>query len=968
MSSIKFNAAPIQTTGAIATIDTPVALDSPDVPDDFGNNQLQPMVTSKSNQLQPMVAEQSASASVPDFDNQASLMAAYPGTPTAGMTAGLAMIQAIPAKVGDGEAHFPKLLKGLVDHGLLQLLDNGLVTNYDSEAAATCLVHVIDQVLHADPELKVAEGLATSVQHGMLLTLAEVGKTDGMDDVLLSQLLNTTVSMIQSDPEAVEYFKEIDDKLMAILTAPSCSEGTVLAIQQFVDDVQVAGIDLEFKKTNGALAHSDLLQAIIAIVNFKDSDDAEIAQALAALKGMSSDPDFVPFNMTHGGVEALIDLIKFKSKKAILSAEEVDILTDALGVLGGLLRDPVVIPTFAEQEGMKVLKSCMAVHHATEPIVSAVMQAFVDLAATPEGKQKLYASGAWVTITEILNKHPEYAGVIQQYGGLLATVPPQGPVFPTLLQELVHIGLLPLIQDGLVKNYKSPDTVRCLMGVIDQVAVADPKLNIAVGLAYQNAKGINKSLAACARYKNMDVPVLAKILQTVVTLANADPEAMDYYTSIDGMLAKVLKQKPLPDGTIPVIRDFMAKIRNNNIDLKLNKTEAMLNELETPLVMSSETRLKLEQVATGSAGSDTADAGTPPSGATPGGDFTTVNYHERARKNTDNPNYKVTLDGMEDDTKTKEEIARMNEERFIFNRFHVRSLTLHIPMFIYATCALPLWWMDQGVNSHSFHSGWSLSRLSLVLIWLASLLTIFEQILEIMDHKQTMHSMLESNCRPLLQRMYLIWICLFLYLSGAFLYFCSGCIVAIAYNEIGIYENEAVAGMWWTEMCFIGTIAAFLGFDIWIHVWTRWEVRVTSILIIYAFFSLIAMVNAYKIGTEHNVTGTGYLLGFIFSMFFLFHRLMLAIRCCTECIDYSRCIEMMSATLILVAVFVTVLGYLLYGSSFEEWQFLLNYMGYAQFQAVFGVIIAMDLFFSEYMVLEKGCCQLVVTKDEVTSA
>lgn len=196
----------------------------------------------------------------------------------------------------------------------------------------------------------------------------------------------------------------------------------------------------------------------------------------------------------------------------------------------------------------------------------------------------------------------------------------------------------------------------------------------------------------------------------------------------------------------------------------------------------------------------------------------------------------------------------------------------------------------------------------------------------------------------------------------------SGSIVAIAFNEIGIYENEAVAGMWWVEMCFISLVGGFLGFDIWIHVWTRWEVRVTSILCIYAFCSLVAMANAFTIGNEHNVTGAGYLMGFIIAMFFLFHRLMLACGCCRECHDYSRCIEMVTAILILVAVIMTVIGYIMYGASFDDWQYIVNYLGYAQFQAVFGVIISMDLFFSEYMVLEKGMCKLEITKDEVTKA
>ena len=400
--------------------------------------QLNPMISSKSNQLEPVsphAQRPSVSASIPEMQADSSLMRAYPGTPEPNMVADPTIITQIPAKVSDGDSHFPKLLKGLVDHGLLQLLDNGLVTNYDSEAAATCLLGVIDQVLSADPELKVAEGLAAHVQNGMLLSLHEVGTTEGMDDVVLSKILNTTVSMVQCDPTSVEYFKNLDDDLMDILKGPMCTSDTVLAVQEFVDNVKVKDIALDFGKTSGALGHSDLLQQIVILNNFKEHDDAVITEALSELKALSvTDPEFAKFMVDQGGFDGLLDLIEFKSKKAILSQEEALIIQSALGVLGDLLKDTYVHPKFGEKNGLKILKSCMAMHHPMEPLVTAVMNAFIDFASTPEGKQQLYKSGAWVTITEILNKHPEYAGIIQQYGGLLATVPPDGPIFPTLLQ------------------------------------------------------------------------------------------------------------------------------------------------------------------------------------------------------------------------------------------------------------------------------------------------------------------------------------------------------------------------------------------------------------------------------------------------------------------------------------------------------------------------------------------------------
>merc|ERR1719499_289725 len=111
----------------------------------------------------------------------------------------------------------------------------------------------------------------------------------------------------------------------------------------------------------------------------------------------------------------------------------------------------------------------------------------------------------------------------------------------------------------------------------------------------------------------------------------------------------------------------MAKVHDHRIDLSLAKTDAMLNTLETPLVMSPEARLKLAPVASASAASTSAgmtpQPTTPASAATPDGtagiDF--PDYHAQARKNTDNPNYKVSISEMdEDDTLSKEEEERMN--------------------------------------------------------------------------------------------------------------------------------------------------------------------------------------------------------------------------------------------------------------------------------------------------------------------
>ena len=164
----------------------------------------------------------------------------------------------------------------------------------------------------------------------------------------------------------------------------------------------------------------DLLDDFQVILNFKDHNDVMITHALGHLEGLAeAEAHFISANL---GIQPLMDLIQYKSKKTSLTEDQVTFLADAIRSMGYLLTNPKVATEFGNIGGPQMLKDVMALHHPEELLMVAVLDALNDLVKHPEGKELLYNSGVFTTMTESLMKHPEYAYTLRQYGALLAAM------------------------------------------------------------------------------------------------------------------------------------------------------------------------------------------------------------------------------------------------------------------------------------------------------------------------------------------------------------------------------------------------------------------------------------------------------------------------------------------------------------------------------------------------------------------
>merc|ERR1712154_455674 len=169
-------------------------------------------------------------------------------------------------------------------------------------------------------------------------------------------------------------------------------------------------------------------------------------------------------------------------------------------------------------------KDMMEYYDHEETIMNAAIDALGNLAGSPQGKQYLSGSGAPETATSVICKHPEYGVLMQKYGDLLSDLPLN--TNPEMLKSLLNAGLLQGVQNSLLANYEDPETVKSIMDIMKQVVIADPKL--AQGLASQNARGFIQAIRA-----HQDHPeVLAKILDCVHALGQADPAAMQYLQKV----------------------------------------------------------------------------------------------------------------------------------------------------------------------------------------------------------------------------------------------------------------------------------------------------------------------------------------------------------------------------------------------------------------------------------------------------
>merc|ERR550539_653918 len=344
-----------------------------------------------------------------------------------------------------------------------------------------------------------------------------------------------------------------------------------------------ANPDLKGLTVSGANAlkllagQDDVSRALMVLLDFGKYDDVMITQALGLLGNLALIEENAQFIVAKGGLDALMNLINYKCKKKDLSPEEVAVVANSVRAMGRLLDNPKMAQQFAHKGGINLLKDMMEYYDHEETIMNAAVDALGNLSGNEPGKKYLAGSGAVETATSVICKHPEYDVLMQKYGDLLSELPLA--TNPEMLKSLLNAGLLQGIQNSLLTNYEDPETVKSIMDIMKQIVIADPKL--AQGLASQNARGFVLAIRA-----HQDHPeVLAKILDAVHALGQADPAALQYLkkVGIDDELVKILKQENISDEVAAVIKQYMDEVKAGDVDVDLTNVMLGLKGLGMPL-------------------------------------------------------------------------------------------------------------------------------------------------------------------------------------------------------------------------------------------------------------------------------------------------------------------------------------------------------------------------------------------------
>ena len=321
----------------------------------------------------------------------------------------------------------------------------------------------------------------------------------------------------------------------------------------------------------------DVTRAMAVLLDFGKYGDVMITQALGLLGNLALIEENANFIVSQGGLDALLGLIAFKTKKTDLTPEEIAVVANGIRAMGRLLTDPKVTQAFVQKGGLEMLKEMFEEYDEEEQIMNACMDALGFMTKSPEGRKQVMGSGVVETATSVLKQHAEYGVMMQKYADVLANLPLDEQ--PKYFKAIKKAGLTEALAKNLMANYEDPETVKSIMDIMKIGVEADPKL--AQGLAKATGPGIMKAIQA----HQDDPEVLKHIFDAVHAMAVADPASLEMLKKIglEDELAKILKQENISDETAAVIKDFYDKIKADDIDVDLTNVLLGLKGLGMPL-------------------------------------------------------------------------------------------------------------------------------------------------------------------------------------------------------------------------------------------------------------------------------------------------------------------------------------------------------------------------------------------------
>jgi len=167
----------------------------------------------------------------------------------------------------------------------------------------------------------------------------------------------------------------------------------------------------------------DVTRALAVLLDFGKYGDVMITQALGLLGNLALIKENANFIVAKGGLDALLGLIAFKTKKKDLTPEEIGVVANGIRALGRLLADPTVSSAFVKKGGLDMLKEMFEEYDEEEQIMNACMDALGFMSKSPQGQKQIMGSGVVEKATNVLNKHPEYGVMMQKYADVLKNLP-----------------------------------------------------------------------------------------------------------------------------------------------------------------------------------------------------------------------------------------------------------------------------------------------------------------------------------------------------------------------------------------------------------------------------------------------------------------------------------------------------------------------------------------------------------------
>eukprot|EP01083_Nonionella_stella_P080781 222104_1 len=255
----------------------------------------------------------------------------------------------------------PEMLKQLLNAGLLQGVQQSLLTNYEDPETVKSIMDIIKQIVQADPKL--AQGLANQNARGFIQAI----RAHQDNPEVLAKILDAVHAIGVADPEALKYLKKVglDDELVKILKQENISDETAAVIKEFLDNVKQDDVDVDLTNVllglKGLGMPLDELAKSVQEVEVKNEPEIEeidpnaILNELKKLNGLLVNPNYAKNYIAQGNVGHILDNIQ-------QCYDDPNIVCQALDAIINCAKVPGVFPIMEEAGVCEGVVQCMLEH------------------------------------------------------------------------------------------------------------------------------------------------------------------------------------------------------------------------------------------------------------------------------------------------------------------------------------------------------------------------------------------------------------------------------------------------------------------------------------------------------------------------------------------------------------------------------------------------------------------------------